>query len=330
MHFKGFLSLASHRVAHVLWQRGRRRLAVAFQSRCSEVSAEKWKRRVHNGKDLPHHNKLNKLKNLSAQATSLESLLPRPILRFLDMVRNIASSQVFAMDLHPAATIGKGVMFDHGTGIVVGETAKIGDECSLLHGVTLGGTGKRGGRDRHPKLGNQVSGALAVIFYASTVYVLFVRNFWLMLSNCVDLMRSLFSAGAGGRARVDFGQHLHREPRQDWVRQRGARLHPVGRDRRGRPRQSGGAGLGSGAGARVRQRAHVGGRDQTHARALRSPRLVIVVVNFAASTAPRVVLAHAPRSCAQQWRCAVGQGTVARKWFAWRWGWRCEWQREHQ
>jgi serine O-acetyltransferase len=65
-------------------------------------------------------------------------------------------SEVFAMDIHPAAVIGKAVMFDHGTGVVVGETAVIGDGCSILHGVTLGGTGKRSGRDRHPKLGNGV------------------------------------------------------------------------------------------------------------------------------------------------------------------------------
>lgn len=54
------------------------------------------------------------------------------------------------MDLHPAAVIGKGVMFDHGTGVVVGETARVGDGCSMLHGVTLGGTGKQTG-NRHPK-----------------------------------------------------------------------------------------------------------------------------------------------------------------------------------
>jgi serine O-acetyltransferase len=65
-------------------------------------------------------------------------------------------SEVFGMDIHPAAQIGYGIMFDHGTGIVVGETAVIGNGCTLLHGVTLGGTGKQGG-DRHPKLGKNVS-----------------------------------------------------------------------------------------------------------------------------------------------------------------------------
>ncbi len=65
------------------------------------------------------------------------------------------SSRMFGVDIHPAARIGSGIMFDHGTGIVVGETATIGDNCSLLHSVTLGGTGKEGG-DRHPKIGENV------------------------------------------------------------------------------------------------------------------------------------------------------------------------------
>lgn len=61
------------------------------------------------------------------------------------------SSELFAVDVHPAATIGKGIMFDHATGIVVGETAIIEDNVSILQGVTLGGTGKASG-DRHPKI----------------------------------------------------------------------------------------------------------------------------------------------------------------------------------
>ncbi len=65
------------------------------------------------------------------------------------------SSRIFGVDIHPAARIGKGLMFDHATGIVVGETAVIGDHCSLLHGVTLGGSGKETG-DRHPKIGDNV------------------------------------------------------------------------------------------------------------------------------------------------------------------------------
>jgi serine O-acetyltransferase len=65
------------------------------------------------------------------------------------------SSRILQVDIHPAARIGKGVMLDHATGIVIGETAVIGDDCSLLHGVTLGGTGNERG-DRHPKIGNGV------------------------------------------------------------------------------------------------------------------------------------------------------------------------------
>lgn len=64
-------------------------------------------------------------------------------------------SELFGMDIHPASKIGSGIMFDHASGIVVGETATIGDDCSILHSVTLGGTGKEVG-DRHPKVGKGV------------------------------------------------------------------------------------------------------------------------------------------------------------------------------
>ena len=60
-------------------------------------------------------------------------------------------SAVFAVDIHPAARIGKGILMDHATSIVVGETAVIEDNVSMLHEVTLGGTGKEHG-DRHPKV----------------------------------------------------------------------------------------------------------------------------------------------------------------------------------
>jgi serine O-acetyltransferase len=61
------------------------------------------------------------------------------------------SSSVFQCDIHPAAKIGRGIFLDHATGLVVGETAEIGDDVSMLHGVTLGGTGKEW-EDRHPKI----------------------------------------------------------------------------------------------------------------------------------------------------------------------------------
>ncbi|WP_350334770.1 serine O-acetyltransferase [Coralliovum pocilloporae] len=61
------------------------------------------------------------------------------------------ASEVFQVDIHPMVPVGKGVFIDHGTGIVVGSTAVIEDDVSILQNVTLGGTGKTGG-DRHPKI----------------------------------------------------------------------------------------------------------------------------------------------------------------------------------
>ena len=98
LYFKGFHALETYRIAHSLWEAGRKDFALYLQSLTS---------------------------------------------RFLQV------------DIHPAAIIGKGIMLDHATGIVIGETAKIGDNCSLLHGVTLGGTGNEKG-DRHPKIGRGV------------------------------------------------------------------------------------------------------------------------------------------------------------------------------
>ncbi|KAJ3681965.1 hypothetical protein LUZ60_014538 [Juncus effusus] len=99
LYLKGYHSIQSYRIAHALWNRGRRILALALQSRISEV---------------------------------------------------------FAVDIHPAAKIGEGILLDHGTGLVIGETAVVGNWVSLMQGVTLGGTGKEHG-DRHPKIS---SGAL--------------------------------------------------------------------------------------------------------------------------------------------------------------------------
>lgn len=65
------------------------------------------------------------------------------------------SSELFQVDVHPAARFGSGVFIDHGTGVVVGETAVVGDDVSMLHAVTLGGTGAQRG-DRHPKIGKGV------------------------------------------------------------------------------------------------------------------------------------------------------------------------------
>jgi serine O-acetyltransferase len=64
-------------------------------------------------------------------------------------------SAQFSVDIHPAARIGHGILLDHATGVVIGETAVVGNNVSILQSVTLGGTGKDEG-DRHPKVGNGV------------------------------------------------------------------------------------------------------------------------------------------------------------------------------
>lgn len=71
--------------------------------------------------------------------------------------RAISQSMKFltGIEIHPGATIGKGVFIDHGTGVVIGETAQVGDNCTIYQGATLGGTGKHAGK-RHPTLGENV------------------------------------------------------------------------------------------------------------------------------------------------------------------------------
>jgi serine O-acetyltransferase len=94
LYFKGFHAIETHRLAHWLWNHGRRDLAYYLQSKASEV---------------------------------------------------------FQVDINPAVRVGKGIFLDHATGLVVGETAVIEDDVSILQDVTLGGTGKEDG-DRHPKI----------------------------------------------------------------------------------------------------------------------------------------------------------------------------------
>ncbi len=98
LYYKGFQAMQAYRVAHWLWQQGRRDLAYFLQMR---------------------------------------------------------SSEIYGIDIHPAARIGKGIMIDHAHSIVIGETAVVGDNVSMLHAVTLGGTGKEDA-DRHPKIGDEV------------------------------------------------------------------------------------------------------------------------------------------------------------------------------
>ncbi|GIL61391.1 hypothetical protein Vafri_15859 [Volvox africanus] len=99
LYFKGFQAVQSYRIAHWLWQKGRKSLALAIQSRMSEV---------------------------------------------------------FHVDVHPAAVLGRGIMIDHATGVVIGETAVVGDNVSMLHHVTLGGSGTDRQCVRHPTIGHGV------------------------------------------------------------------------------------------------------------------------------------------------------------------------------
>jgi serine O-acetyltransferase len=94
LYYKGFHAIQTYRLAHWLWNKGRRDFALYLQSRASSV---------------------------------------------------------LQCDIHPAAKIGRGIFLDHATGLVVGETAVVEDDVSILHDVTLGGTGKEH-EDRHPKI----------------------------------------------------------------------------------------------------------------------------------------------------------------------------------
>ena len=76
-------------------------------------------------------------------------------LKFLARLISQRSRHRTGIEIHPGAKIGKRLVIDHGMGIVIGETAEIGDDCLIYHGVTLGGTGKDVGK-RHPTLGNNV------------------------------------------------------------------------------------------------------------------------------------------------------------------------------
>lgn len=74
---------------------------------------------------------------------------------FLARLVSQVSRFITGIEIHPGAVIGKGLFIDHGMGVVIGETAEIGDNCTIYHGVTLGGTGKDKGK-RHPTIGSNV------------------------------------------------------------------------------------------------------------------------------------------------------------------------------
>ena len=76
-------------------------------------------------------------------------------LRFIPRLISQVTRHITGVEIHPGAIIGKRLFIDHGMGIVIGETSIIGDDCTIYHGVTLGGTGKDVGK-RHPTIGNNV------------------------------------------------------------------------------------------------------------------------------------------------------------------------------
>ncbi|MCQ4325737.1 serine O-acetyltransferase [Stutzerimonas stutzeri] len=88
---------------------------------------------------------------LALQAYRIGHHLQRQGERLLALFIQARCNERLGIDINPASRIGSGIMLDHGTGIVIGETAVVGDDVSILQGVTLGGTGKEGG-DRHPKV----------------------------------------------------------------------------------------------------------------------------------------------------------------------------------
>ncbi|MFZ5964721.1 serine O-acetyltransferase [Thalassococcus sp. BH17M4-6] len=91
----------------------------------------------------------------AVQCYRIANWLYREGRRDLAYLFQMRCSEVFGVDIHPAARIGKGIMIDHAHSIVIGETAVVGDNVSMLHSVTLGGTGKEE-EDRHPKIGDGV------------------------------------------------------------------------------------------------------------------------------------------------------------------------------
>lgn len=85
----------------------------------------------------------------------LAHLLYKCGLRFIPRLISQVSRFFTKIEIHPGATIGRGLLIDHGCGVVIGETTVIGNDCTIYQGVTLGGTGKETGK-RHPTLGNNV------------------------------------------------------------------------------------------------------------------------------------------------------------------------------
>ena len=136
LFMKGFLSLVVHRAARRAWK------------------PEEDVIQNDNDENIVNSHNNNSDFNSNHDNTSNHT---QPIRgsRFVALFLQSHCSSAFGVDIHPAAQIGAGVMIDHATGVVIGETATVGDGTTILHGVTLGGTGKESG-DRHPKIGKDV------------------------------------------------------------------------------------------------------------------------------------------------------------------------------
>ncbi len=89
------------------------------------------------------------------QTYRIAHFLYRKNLHFIAFLLTARARRLYGVEIHPAAKIGKGVFIDHGVGLIIGETAEIGDFVTIYQGVTLGGTGKDVGK-RHPTVGNHV------------------------------------------------------------------------------------------------------------------------------------------------------------------------------
>jgi serine O-acetyltransferase len=131
---------------------------------CHRAARHKWYETIQMQQQQEQHQQSSLSSSTTTTTITTTYLKPKSFRKsYTALFLQSQASAVFAVDIHPAATMGAGIMLDHGTGIVIGETAHVGDGCTLLQGVTLGGTGKDTG-DRHPKVGaNVLIGANASI-----------------------------------------------------------------------------------------------------------------------------------------------------------------------
>ncbi|KAL3807215.1 hypothetical protein ACHAXA_001543 [Cyclostephanos tholiformis] len=145
LFMKGFHSLVLHRAARRAWRPSSMSTSMTNDDEIMDIAG-----------DIPESGEGDDTANIASGG-----LDPwgegggRGGKRFVALLLQSLASSAFGVDIHPASSIGAGIMIDHATGVVIGETASVGDGTTILHGVTLGGTGKETG-DRHPKIGRHV------------------------------------------------------------------------------------------------------------------------------------------------------------------------------